>query len=491
VPSPEPSQSTRPTLGGRSRGLGRLRWLLGLALLTACSWVRCAATGSPKIDENYPSETVGTLLLVALCLGWALAVSGWAAMLDDPPERPRRLFYLGLLATAGMLPLLSNDLFSLFAQASLSSHGQDIYASAASYRDSVWFSWIGERWQQSTSPYGPVTILAAWPSVLGAGNPFLAEAWLRLAWLVPLAVVFELSLRAFAGRWSFHTVLWLNPLLVVEGFGQLHPDLLGVVLLTAGLLASRRSPGIGGATGWALATLSKLNLGLTFPWFWLVRTGTWARRATRAGLLALCLLAAAALAYAPFWRGPETLAGQLRSLRSSTLVPGGTLVDVAGTVAGALAGPRLGAPVEQFDLRQQQARARAWRISQAVAAFLALAAVVPLTLGLLRRQDEEWLALATGAWVVAVFTLASPKFQSWYLLGALPFFALSCPPAWRRWWVWAVGISVTPEFALVLPRTALLYAPWAVTTLATVVVFLVGFRARFWSIAPRPPAVSS
>ena len=89
--------------------------------------------------------------------------------------------------------------------------------------------------------------------------------------------------------------------------------------------------------------------------------------------------------------------------------------------------------------------------------------------------------------MIAVFTLASPKFQSWYLLGALPFFGLSCPPAWRRWWVWAVGISVTPEFSLVLPHSALLFAPWAVSTLATVVVFLLWFRARFWSLAPPAP----
>jgi hypothetical protein len=432
------------------------------------------------------------LLLVALCLGWALAVSGWAAMLDHPPRRPRRLFYLGLLAAAGMLPLLSNDLFSLFAQASLSSHGRDVFVSPASLRDSVWFPWIGERWQQSASPYGPVTLLAAWPSVLGGSNAFLADACLKLAWGVPLAIVFELSVRALPGRPGFQSMLWLNPLLLVEGFGQLHPDLLGALFLTAGLLLGRRAPGIGGAAAWALATLSKLNMALSLPWFWLVGTGGWTRRVGRAALLAGCLLVASALVYAPFWRGPETVLGQLRALRSGTLVPGGTLVDVAGTVAGALAGPssRTGTPVEQFDPHQREARARAWRVSQTAAALLALAAVVPLGLGLRRRWDEEWLALATGAFVVAVLTLASPKFQSWYLLAALPFFALSCPPAWRRWWVWAVGISVTPEFALVLPRTALLYAPWAVTTLATVVVFLAGFRARFWSIAPLGRGVS-
>src|SRR5262249_50399058 len=290
------------------------------------------------------------------------------------------LFYLGILATGWMLPLLSNDLFSLFAQASLSSQGQDVFASAASLQNSPWYAWVGARWQQSASPYGPVTILAAWPSVLGGSNPFLADAWLKVAGLVPLAIVFELSLRAFPGRPMFHVMLWLNPLLLVEGFGQLHPDLIGALLIVAGLLVGRRSPGLGGCTAWALATLTKLNLALTVPWFWLVRTRTWTGRLARAALLAVCLLAAAGLVYAPFRHGPETVRGQLRALRSNTLVPGGTLVDVAGTVAGALAGPdaRRGTPVEQFDARQQQARARAWRIAQVVAALLALAALVPL-----------------------------------------------------------------------------------------------------------------
>jgi hypothetical protein len=483
-----PSDTAKPRLSHSLRPEG-IRWLLGLFVLTFCSWGRWLATGSLKIDENPPSEGVGTLLLLVMCLGWALAVTGWAQMLARPPERPRRLVYLGLFVAAWMLPLLSNDIFSLFAQASLSSHGQDVYGSANAYPDSIWFSWIGERWRNSPSPYGPVTLLAAWPSALGGGNPWLAEALLKLAWLVPLVVVFEVSLRIFRERPMFHAMLWLNPLFLIEGPGQLHPDLLGALLVTAGLLLRHRSPGLGGATAWALATLSKLNLAFTVPWFWLSGTVGWGQRIRRGALLAACLLATAALVYAPFWRGPETLRGQFRALSSNTLVPGGSLVDVAGTVAGALSGTlsRADTPVEEFDPRQRDARALAWRIAQLVTTLLALAAIVPLGLGLLRGHDDERLALATGAFVVALLTLASPKFQSWYLLSALPFFGLSCPPVWRRWWVWAVGTSVTQEFSLVLPRTAVLFAPCAVSTLATTVVFLLWFRARFWNFARSEP----
>jgi len=478
----------RPRRADLLAGSGPIRWLVGLSVLTICSWARCLATGSPKVDQHSPSEAVGTLLLLVLCLGWALAVTGWARMLAHPPERPRHLVYLGLFAVAWMLPLLSNDLFSLFAQASLSIQGKDVYTSARAYPESVWFAWIGERWSQSPSPYGPVTLLAAWPSVLGGGNPYLAEAWLKLAWLLPLVVVVELSLRAFRERPMFHVVLWLNPLFLVEGPGQLHPDLLGALLITSGLLLARRSPGIGGAMAWSLATLAKLNFGLALPWFLLSGTRGRAERLRRGALLALCLAGTTALAYAPFWRGPETVLGQLRGLGANTLVPGGTLVDVVGTVAGALAGgvshPDL--RVEAFEAREREVRARAAGIAHLVALALALAAILPLGLALQRGEGEERLAAATGAFIVAMVTLASPRFQSWYLMAALPFFALSCPTAWRRWWVWAVGTCVLPEFSLVLPPSAVLVVPWALTTLVSVVVFLAWFRARFWSLADAP-----
>jgi hypothetical protein len=481
-----PSQLPMAPLSRSFRSDG-IRWLLGLTVLTLCSWGRWYATGSLKIDENYPSEKLGTLLLLAMCIGWGLLISGWIGMLTRPPEQPRRLVYAALFIVAWMLPLLSNDIFILFAQASLTAQGQDVYTSAQSFPTSVWFSWIGERWRANPSPYGPLTLIAAWPSVLGHGNPWLVELYLRLAWLVPLIIVMELSFRAFRDRPMFHVLVWLNPLFMVEGPGQLHPDLLGVIAITAGLLLRRRAPGLGGSSAWALATLCKWNLGFTLPWFWLSGTRNQAQRLWRAALLALSLLGMGAVFYAPFWRGPETLFSPLRALAANTMVPGGSVVDCVGVVATSLRGDVFDAkhPLQEPGARPREARASAWKVAQWFMQFLALAAIVPLVLGLLRGFGDERLAVVTGAFIVALLTLASPKFQSWYLMSALPFFGLSCPPAWRRWWVWVVATSVTEEFSLVLPRTAALFAPCvAISTVATALVFLLWFRARFWGPLP-------
>jgi len=465
-----------------------IRWLLGLTTLTLCSWARCLGTGSFKIDENYPSERFGTLLLVAMFIGWGLAVSGWAEMVARPPERPRRLAFVGLFVAAWMLPLLSNDIFSLFAHASLSSQGQDVYTSAHSFPSSPWFSWIGERWRNSPSPYGPVSLIAAWPSVLGGSNPWLAELFLKLGWLVPLGVLMEISFRVFSGRPLFHVLLWLNPLFLVEGPGQLHPDLVGVLLITAGLLMRGRARGLGGATAWSLATLSKWNFGFTLPWFWLSGTLTRAQRRRRGALLVLSLVVLGAAFYAPFWRGPATLVGPLHETGPASGWSRSPVVDCIDGAVRILRGDDRFHPdplTTEAIGENLEVRAVVWQVAQTVMQLLALAAILALARGLMRGYDEKGLAFATGALVVALVTLASPKFQSWYLMSALPFFGLSCPPAWRRWWVWAVAASVSTEFSLALPRAATVFpVVSAVTTIATATVFLGWFRARFWELNP-------
>ncbi|MGO9829646.1 MAG: hypothetical protein ACLPJH_05855 [Myxococcaceae bacterium] len=469
--------------------LSTVRWLLGLAVLTLCSWARFLGTGSVKIDENYPTERFGTLLLLAMCAGWGLAVWGWADLLKRPPQRPRRLAYAGLFVVCFMLPLLSNDLFILFNQAFLTAHGRDVYTSADSFPAGAWIAWVGERWRDNPSPYGPLTLLSAWPSVLGGTNPLRVELLLRLTWLVPLLLVMETSFRVFSDRPYFHAMLWLNPLFLVEGPGQLHPDLLGVLLVTAGMCLPRRSAALGGAAAFSLATLCKWNLAFTLPWFWLRGTRTLLERLGRLALLVAVLPALGALAYAPFWRGPESVAGPFRALQSKTMVPGGSVVDGVGALFDAAHGVVSDAtlPVVGLVERERARREGVWRVAEGLMGLLALWAVLGLGLSLRRGFDEERLALVSGAFVVALVTLASPKFQSWYLMSALPFFGRCCPGVWRRWWVWVVAASVTEEFFLALPRSAALFAPCvALSTLATVLAFLSSLRERYWALPPGP-----
>jgi hypothetical protein len=482
MPSDRPGEHLRSCAGSPS-----VRWLLGLALITLGSWGRWLATGSLRIDENYPEELPGSLLFATLVLGWVLVVTAWVGLLERPPERPRQLAYGGLAIVAFMLPLLSNDLYGLFAYAGLAVRGHDVYTSTQSLSASPWFLWIGERWRANPCPYGPLALLsAAWPSIAGEKNAFLAVFLLRLTWFIPLLAVMELSLRAFADRPFFQAMLWLNPLLLVEGVGQLHLDLLGALALTAGLILQSTAGRLWGAMGWAAATLLKWNDVLAGPWFWLAGAPRWGQRLKSLALMAVVLVGMTAAAYLPFWRGAETVREPFRALFVQTLVPGGSVVDGLGELGNALRGEQgdhfdPDMPVVERAARQREARASLWHAAQALMWVVALAALLPLVLRSLRLRAEEELALGGGTFIIILLTLASPKFESWYLMSALPFFGCACPPVWRRWWPWMVFAAVSKEFPLALPRSALLFKPAVgLTTGLSVAVCLLAFRQRFW-----------
>jgi hypothetical protein len=471
-------------------------WLAGLALVTACSWGRWLATGSLKVDENYPSAFLGTFLFVVLLAGYGLLVLGWRGLLEHPPARPRKLAFLGLGVAFLMLPMLSNDIFSLFAYGSLAAEGKDVYVAAGGLAQGAFYGWVGQRWSAEVCVYGPTTLVAAMPAALSGGNPWLALGILRLAWFAPLALVMELSLRSLRDRPFFHAMVWLNPLYLVEGPGQLHADLLGLLAVVLGVLLQRRGRVVTGWACFALAVLGKYTFVFTGAWFWLFGSWTLGQRLLRIPAMAAVIAVLGAIFYAPFWRGSATLLEPIRALAGMN--PGGTLVEVVGEVVHVLRGgaiPRPDMPVLDAVSLQRSTHAGIWFFVSLVMRGVALAVGVRALRPMLRtsaRESEQSepseqgdaVALGTGVIIVAVLTLASPRFQAWYLLAALPFFGLRCTEGWRRWWIAVVAVSVSMDFIHVLPRSTPLLPAWGVvTTTCLMVVFLMSFRRRYLDYA--------
>ncbi|HZU84307.1 MAG TPA: hypothetical protein VE987_15365, partial [Polyangiaceae bacterium] len=393
--------------------------------------------------------------------------------------------YSGLLVSAFMLPMLSNDVFSLFAYGSLAAHGQDVYATASALAHSVWYPWIGERWLGRVCVYGPTTLVGVMPAALAGGNPWLALVALRVAWLVPLVAVMEVAFRRLPP--FFHAMVWLNPLWLLEGPGQLHPDLLGVVATTAGIVLHERGRVKSGWVAFGVAVLGKYSFAPAGAWFWLFRRRTLRQTLLRVPAIAAVLVVMGVVCFAPFWRGPATVAEPVRALVATN--PGGSITDVAGLVVHVLRGrppPRADVPAQIAMRRDRENYGATWAVVGFVLRIVTLGVAARVLTTMFRRpRDEDAIALGTGALAVAVITLASHRFQSWYLMAALPFFGLACTDAWRRWWIAVVALSVTPQFAYLLPRTALILPAWtAVSTAAVAVVFVVSFRARYLDVDP-------
>jgi hypothetical protein len=448
--------------------------------MTACSWGRFLATGSLKVDQSYPSRPVGFALLGALTLGWGLAVAGWRGVLANPPARPRRTAFLALGAAAFMLPMLSNDVFSVLSYGAVAAEGHDVYATTSWLEQGPFYSWLGAHWSHTVCVYGPTTLLASLPAGIAKGNPWVGLALLRLAWFAPLALVMEVSLRRLHDQAFFHAMVWLNPLWVVEGPGQLHADLLGLVAITAGIVLHRSGRIRTSFALYAVALLGKYSFAPAGLWFWL--SGAPRDRRRRLATMGAILAAAAVAFYLPFWVGPVTLTVPLRTL--GRMNPGGSITEVLGIVVQWLRGGSVTPPdmaVQTALEVDRAAKQTSWLVVSWTMRFVFLAVVARVLPPMFRKaSDDRTIALGTGVLTVALLTLASHRFQCWYLLAPLPFFGLACPPVWRRWWTAAVAASVPVDFACVLERTSPIYPVWGtLTTGALVVVFVLWFRARY------------
>ena len=179
---------------------------------------------------------------------------------------------------------------------------------------------------------------------------------------------------------------------------------------------------------------------------------------------------------------------------------GGSLTEVVGILVGLALGA--GMPDPTASATDSVAHARAsyaaiwWVVAVVVRIVTAVVVGRQLAFMWRTRRSVEALALGTGAVLVAVVTIASHRFQSWYLMAALPLFALSCPPVWRRWWIACIAVAVPTELVHVLPKTAALFPVWtAASNGATVLTFLAWFRARYWTApvvdAPLAPGTRS
>ncbi|MGD0530476.1 MAG: hypothetical protein ABSE49_35410, partial [Polyangiaceae bacterium] len=292
-------------------------FLGGVAVLTACSWARWLATGSLKVDESYPAPAAGTALFVALLAGWALLLLGFHGLLAEasderaPPDaqltRVRRLAFTSLAFASLMLPMVSNDVFQLFQWSSLAADGKDVFTSSAAFTGSEWRGYVGGRWLGTLCHYGPVSLVSAMPSALAHGNPWVALGLVRGCWLVPLVGVMHLSFRLLPSSRSFHTMVWLNPLWLLEGPGQVHCDLVGLTLVVAGVVLALRGKTLPSLFLYALAVVSKYTFVLVGPWFLLFDPGSTRRRFARALAMAAAVGLCGAALYAPFWLGTRTL----------------------------------------------------------------------------------------------------------------------------------------------------------------------------------------
>jgi hypothetical protein len=277
-------------------------------LLASTACLLAWRAGSPLVpgEAGRPSGTApGFLaLLVAAFAAYVAALvllrHGHAAL------KPVILLAIPIQLAPLAAPLmLSTDAWTYWAYGRIASvDGGNPYSDPPSdFADSPAFEVMGERWQGTTSVYGPVFTLASEPVAAAVGDSADAAAWTYKALAGAAALAAALLAARVARRRALAAAFvgW-NPLLAVHLAGGGHNDAwLGALLAAAlALAAARRAQAAGAA--WALATAVKWVPLVLFA-LAAVQARARGRRAGLAGFActALAIAVAATWAYGLDW----------------------------------------------------------------------------------------------------------------------------------------------------------------------------------------------
>ena len=316
---------------------------------------------------------------------------------------------------------------------------------------SVWFPWIGARWNESACVYGPAAAPVDAPrerrrgqSVARApGRPCgdLAHSAQRSSWSCRSAASEEEAALSYDGVVE-------SPLCLLEGPGQLHTDLLGVVAVTrrGSVLPGTWAAEERGGLSYAIALLGKYTL-RSHRRLVLARGGEDGARDGPSRVPARSP-GSSPRSRSRCLRRSGAESATLTEPASGTLAdmnPGGTLTEFAGHLVHLARGGTMAAPDRCAGGAGTRPRPRdprpdlGRRILHPGARDAFWIGVRVLRAMLQRPADDETIALGTGILIVLVVTLASRRFEPWYLMAALPFFrapvhrGLAGAGGWRPW----------------------------------------------------------
>jgi len=307
-----------------------------------------------------------------------------------------------LAPLAGPL-VLSADAWTYWGYARLDNPYEQ---TPAEVRDDASFAWLGERWHDTTSVYGPAFSLATEPTA--AVESAAAVSWLfRIAAAIAACVCVAVAARAGPGAAAF--VGW-NPVVAVHAAGGGHNDAwIGALVLAALALGAARRKQLAGVA-WAVGALVKWIPLVLLPLRVLEARAT-GRRAGHAGFAATAV-AVVALAS---WRYGSSWIDAFRPLAENAGET--TSFSLPGRLAS------VGVPKD--------------------AAVAAVGAVFVVAYAWLARQ--AWRGRARVALAAGLLLACSPYVTPWYLAWVVPLAAVDDDRAAR---VLALALS-----AYLLPQT--------------------------------------
>ncbi|MCW3127860.1 MAG: putative rane spanning protein [Bacteroidetes bacterium] len=390
-----------------------------------------------------------------------------------------------------MLPMLSNDLFSLLTYGDAANRGVDVYTNTASLPISPFFEFLSLLWRKAPCVYGPVCLsISRIAAYIGHGHLWYAMAAYKVLAFIWAIVFIEIIFRiGVLLKTTIKPILFivLNPLFMIPGLAQLHCDAIVITLAAGMVYFFLAKKGYIAFVFLGLCIAAKISYILLFPFLiialFLEKT-SWMSFFTRiAGGVAITLVTVFLL-YLPFYTSPKTFTIPFDFLFHQN--PAKSISEIVGDIVYFAPTVMLGENAELHNNVKtpsgiSQGQLDAWLLIKMICQVFALiiSAVVFIRFWMGERSVGQWFRVFTR--LLLLFLLFySHVFYPWYLLFILPLLWFEEDLAFMQWLFVLTCFSTVQDAICFITHDTLPYYIILILTFFSTVVFVWRFRTVYF-----------
>lgn len=469
--------------------------LLSAIAIVVISWFRVYVAGTLKVDghglSGVPVYVVFISFIVALCVYSVSLYKLWRENVLNPSQIKHAAYILAAIFCL-MLPMLSNDIFSMLTYGDTANKGVDVYTNTQAFIISPYYDYVSDLWKKAPCVYGPVCLTTLRIATLMGNGSLLTSLVVYKLFILCWALLFiEVMCRLAKLLGTPNNSLLfvvLNPLVLMQGLAQLHTDGIAITLSGCMLYFFLSKKWYWAFVFAALSIATKISFVLMLPFLVVglfIEKASWAIFLTRtfAGLCITVIILSAV--YAPYYSSPETFKVPFNFVFKQD--PAKSIAEVVGDIVYFAPAVLSGGENKELhnnlhvkpstSAKQLEAWLLVKKISQVFALLISVFVFMRFLMG--KSTMQQW--IRTFLRLILLFLLFySHVFYAWYLLMAIPFVWYEKDTKFMQWLFVLTCFSNVHDVLCAVNHGTPVYFVVLPLTFLSIVSFIWRFRRVFF-----------
>jgi hypothetical protein len=480
-------------------------YILFSFLVVLSSWIRWYSTGSLKADENFIFNS--SIALWSCVMSYHIGIYGMMYILYNivynkpnyqiTKRQTIQISVFSLLLFSFMTVIFASDIYTYLAEGELWTRGIFTYTNGNLVKQSKFIEYVSQWWKDCPNHYGyPLLFVFGISSFIGNSvfKSYLTLKFLILiVGLVLVYLVSKLEETTSENNYNYFAIFILSPILMIEGLGQAHAEIILTLLLAATMLSIQNRRHLLAAVFIGIAIACKILYGvILLPLFIALvyviskeKINKWAFFITN-GLLSICIIAfVITISYIPIWQGLETITNPMAY--HSTKTPSRSYTEILILLYKYGSEMLLnGSSVSDLMKAAQQPgffpvskiieyKNRIAPFFSVLGLFLAIINLLPI---IATKKVNEVYYYFAKLWIIIII-IYSPIFNPWYFMPIILLMFHQRKTSWIFYLIVVTSLSMNYQIGNSIPPDTYLNLIVTANMVLMLIMFLYKFKVHF------------